>query len=166
VKCLKILSLCLLLCFLSIPVFAQESLIDSISIKPDLRQTDTFNSSELLNQDEQLQRALIVIQLVDWLQTRTIATQGHWKTSTIEYPYGITEERKYWEYDYYELNPLLGKRPSLSAVDTYFAASIVANILIFKYTNPKFKKWWSIIGISLETYCITGNISAGVGFKI
>lgn len=109
---------------------------------------------------------LLFLRIIDWGQTRDIAD-----SLTVEHGYAIgndgrkilTYTRTYYKYT--EANPLLGEHPSLEKVDTYFTLCILLDMLVAQYTNPKFHKWWNIVGITLETYCVSHNIQSGVKFK-
>jgi hypothetical protein len=108
------------------------------------------------NKWEETDTVLILLCVADWAQTRDIATNRSDPCITFDQS-GFT---------YNEINPILGRHPTLEQVDMYFLASISANILIIKYANPKIKKWWTIIGIATETYFVSHNVQIGVKFKI
>jgi len=65
---------------------------------------------------------------------------------------------------YYELNPLLGKHPSRRAVNTYFAISIISNVLISHFLPSNLRKVWLGSRISISGYWIDNNY--GVGLKV
>jgi hypothetical protein len=79
--------------------------------------------------------------VVDWLQTRVIAKRP---------------ER------FSEINPILGKRPSLQSVDIYFTCCIAAT-LVGAYVLPY---WWAIgAGVAvgaLEAFITIRNYRIGI----
>jgi len=125
-------------------------------------------STPCLAEWEKTDTALLVLQVVDWGQTRDIATRK------CEPPYISDYDGS--EYLYHETNPILGKHPSEEKVNTYFASSILINYLVAKFdnkkNNEKFKgkpkklhKYWNYIGIASETYFITHNYNLGIKIK-
>lgn len=110
--------------------------------------------------------ALLALRLIDWGQTREIATSYydpyHVVKNGEEEDIIVTHPRVY---KYREINPLLGEHPSLGEVDRYFILCIGTDVLMAKYATPKVKKWWRIIGITLETYCVTHNFQSGIKIK-
>jgi hypothetical protein len=101
---------------------------------------------------------LLVLEIVDWGQTRDIATRFDDKHSNIN---GVC----YYNYKFTETNPVLGDHPSLILVDTYFPTCIGINAIIGFYASPEFKKYWVIPAIILEGYCVSHNIQMGVSVK-
>lgn len=109
--------------------------------------------------------ALLILEIIDWGQTRYISKYGIEKKTIVEpgdiinpepEVYTLTEEK------YHEINPILGPHPSLGKVNTYFLICIGTDILVAQYANPKIHKWWQTIGIILETYCVANNWRIGV----
>jgi hypothetical protein len=132
---MKIILVCLVLLFVASPVYAEWDNADT---------------------------GLLILRIIDWGQTREIAANPftgeyeHYKIGRMETgsPIGYTE-----------MNPILGTNPTIEEVNTYFIILIGCDYLIAKYANPKYKKYWQVIQISLETYCVTKNIGAGVKFR-
>lgn len=65
---------------------------------------------------------------------------------------------------YRELNPLMGSHPSRGTVNTYFALSIISNILITHYLTPEGRKAWLSSRICISAYLV--NRSYGIGLKM
>jgi hypothetical protein len=111
---------------------------------------------------------LLVLRVIDWGQTRDIADS--YTPGCVVYD-GRIEYNYPDGYEHSETNPILGKHPSLNEVDTYFSIVIGIDLFIvcLSHKNPEywaeFKKYWQIIGITLETYCVTHNWQLGIGFK-
>ncbi|HBE81080.1 MAG TPA: hypothetical protein DDW65_25320 [Firmicutes bacterium] len=109
---MRILSLCLLMLFLfCTPCLAEWNYADT---------------------------GLLVLRIVDWGQTRTVALNPD---------------------NYRELNPILGQHPDLGEVNAYFSVLILTDILIAEYANPKVHKFWQIIQITPELWCVGNNIN-------
>lgn len=90
--------------------------------------------------DTQRQLVYSAFHVIDWGQTRDIATRD----------------------DHIETNPILGKYPSVQTVDYYFAAAIAGHTLVSYLLPPKYRKWWQVIWIGLEAKTVAHNYSAGV----
>lgn len=86
----------------------------------------------------------------DWQQTRVIAK---------------TPWRK-------EKNPILGKKPKINEVDTYFAVCLVGHVLIAYALPEPYAKMWQNIWIGIESNSVTNNLNCGhiqkvgMGYKI
>lgn len=82
------------------------------------------------------------LHIVDWMQTRFVAKNP---------------ER------FYELNPLLGKHPSISNVNIYFILTLIGHIVI-SYTLPsKYRRWWQIVWIGFEVFIVAYNFTQTLG---
>jgi hypothetical protein len=135
--------------------------LQDVAVKPieDKTQTMGWNKWDTV---------LLVLRVVDWGQTREIATA----TKPIYQAYFDPNlPLKYYlvqigeEYLYCETNPILGKHPSIEHVDTYFIMLIGIDILIANYSNPQFKKWWQYIGIICESYYVYNNFRLDIKMK-
>lgn len=82
-----------------------------------------------------------VLHVVDWQQTRTIAANP---------------ER------YKELNPLLGKHPSIQEVDIYMASSLLAHIGIAYILPLKWREAFQYVTIGERGSTVYGNIRIGI----
>lgn len=89
-----------------------RALIIALALLPALA---VAQSSEWKPIDKALLVGSTAMLVVDWGQTRYIAKHPD---------------------TYHELNPILGKHPSLSRVNAYFSAAIVGNYLIAEYLIP------------------------------
>jgi len=103
---------------------------------------------------------LLIFRFIDWGQTFSIANDR-----IITGYNGFTGIYTY-TFKYSEANPLLGPHPTIEQVNTYFIACIGADILIAKYASPKLHKWWNIIELTGETYCITHNWQIGIQLEL
>lgn len=106
--------------------------------------------------------ALLVLRLIDWGQTRDIATRQKTypgSNTPVFNPDG-TPVMQFIEY-----NPILGPHPSIAEVNTYFTICLLVDWLIFKYANNKIKTCWLQIGIPIELYCTLNNYAAGIKFR-
>ena len=93
------------------------------------------------------------LMIADWGQTRYIAKNPD---------------------KYYEINPILGKHPSTSEVNTYFAAAILGHALISLALPPKAevfgyninpRRIWQVMWIGIETGYVGHNASMGIRVK-
>jgi hypothetical protein len=82
----------------------------------------------------------------DYMQTRTIAESCHDGTTI-------------------ELNPLLGRCPSLVKTTEYFAASTAAFFYLSQTLKPEYRKVFLMgLGI-LETSAVAHNVRLGINIK-
>jgi hypothetical protein len=83
----------------------------------------------------------IAFAFVDWSQTRTIADEPA---------------------RHFEANPILGKHPSIGAVNTYFLASVAVHTTLH-YTLPgRWSKYHDVFWVGMEAACVGKNIHAGI----
>jgi len=94
--------------------------------------------------DRNREIAYFTLDAADWLQTRYIAT----------HPDG-----------YGELNPILGRHPSLGKVNMYFAGGSVAQFVVADVLPERWRKPWQILNISVESWCVGKNLSIGIRFQ-
>lgn len=91
-------------------------------------------------QDTQLQLAYTALHVIDWGQTRYIATHE----------------------EYYEVNAFLGKDPSIQSVDIYFASTLVGHTLVSYLLPPDWRKIWQIVWIGAKFKTVADNYSLGI----
>ena len=95
-------------------------------------------------QDKVLFGVSTTLLVADWAQTRTIAKNpDRW----------------------YETNPLLGKHPSVSRVNNYFATTLVANYFITDYLSPKWRTRFQGGLIAVELVVVGNNKRIGIGMS-
>jgi hypothetical protein len=112
----------ILLCFISTPVFADE-----------------WTSA-----DSYREAAYLVVDAVDWVQTRNIARNPIY---------------------HHENNPILGRHPSVKQVDKYFAFEAIANFGI-AYVLPKdWRAGLQYVSIGVEIDCVSHNHKLGISSK-
>lgn len=100
-------------------------------------------SAEWTRADTHRQLAFTSLQVIDWLQTRDIATDPN-RT---------------------ELNPILGSHPSLGEVNAYFAATTLLHWGISYMLPPEERKAWQCIWIGAQAGNVTRNFQLGVGLR-
>ncbi len=82
---------------------------------------------------------------VDWKQTIEFTQNPH------KYP------------DCYETNPLLGKHPSRSKINTVIGGSLLAHIVIARSLSQPYRGWWQFLWIGIEADVIhTNRVVVGV----
>lgn len=65
---------------------------------------------------------------------------------------------------YYETNPVLGPRPSRSAVNRYFATAILTHVALAYVLPKKLRVGYQLLTIGLQFSMIHNNSSLGVKF--
>ena len=93
--------------------------------------------------DTNRQLAFTALQLVDWAQTREIARNS----------------------DFYETNPILGKYPSSTEVDVYFAATTLGHYLVSRALPSDYRKAWQYVWIGVQAGYVTHNYQMGVRIR-
>lgn len=93
--------------------------------------------------DTNRQIGYTVLHMADWSQTRYIARHPK---------------------EYHEVNPVLGRHPSVGKVNTYFAVTGLANIWVSGALSPKYRKWWQYFCIGFEGGVVAHNASIGIKF--
>lgn len=102
----------------------------------------------------------------DWLQTRQIAkaqytpcgVRQYWVGSclnTVPSQTGLVQEG----------NPLIGSRPSLQKVNTYFAAMGLGSAYLLHALPAKWRRAFLVAGLSLEAYVVRDNAKAGIRIR-
>jgi hypothetical protein len=85
----------------------------------------------------------IALTVADYGQTRTIAANPQTWT---------------------EMNHIMGKHPSVGAVNTYFLGYTAVNIALDYALPQPWKKYHRYYWIGTEAYCVGSNIHAGIKF--
>lgn len=133
-----------------------------IFLFPSIAFADEWNDT-----DTSLQVAYSVVHLVDWSQTLQIAEYadnyerceknnfGRYRNST---------DCGSYQKDIVESNLVLGKRPSKSSVNKYFAGTLIGHYLISRWLKKPYRNIWQSVTIGLELGYIHHNIKNG--FKV
>ncbi len=93
--------------------------------------------------DTQVEATYLVFHALDWGQTRVIASNPE---------------------EFRETNRVLGKHPSVRAVDTYFLATGLLHIGIAYVLSPKYRHVFQYVSIGIEVSTTIRN--NGLGIKI
>jgi len=72
--------------------------------------------------------------------------------------------------EYYELNPILGRDPSIQQVRWYFAGCAIGHYCVARIAPTDFhglnlRKWWQHIWIVIEGGQVWKNASIGIGWR-
>lgn len=94
--------------------------------------------------DRSLYGASVVLGVVDWAQTRTIAANPD---------------------RYHENNSVLGEHPSKGRVDAYFAVSAVVVYLVTDYLPSDLRKVFLSGAVALEVKCVSHNYQLGISAR-
>jgi hypothetical protein len=84
------------------------------------------------------------IHLMDWSQTRQIATQPD---------------------RYFERNPILGQHPSKQYVNVYMLSGAVLHPVVTNFLPKKYRPYFQGISIAMSGTCVVNNFSIGLGLK-
>jgi len=91
--------------------------------------------------DSALEAVYIGSTIIDWGQTRDIAKHPQ---------------------EYHEINPVLGRHPSLDTVDILIPAGIVAHGIISMALPPKYRIYWQAVFIGIEGFTVLSNYNIGL----
>jgi hypothetical protein len=83
----------------------------------------------------------LAVKTIDWRQTREIAKNPD----------------RYWE-----INPIIGKHPSTSRVDAYFALTTIGHVLVTHAIPHPYRPYWQYISIGASTACVVNNYNIGL----
>ena len=91
--------------------------------------------------DKNLELTYQALKFIDWRQTRYIAKNSD---------------------KYYEMNPILGKHPSVDKVDAYFIGTAILHPIITHFLPKEYRPWWQGITITLSGACVINNVIVGI----
>ncbi len=106
---------------------------------PNIQAADEWKADDI-----KLEVLYLGLKTIDWMQTR----------------YASAHPEKY-----YEVNPLMSRRPSDAEVNQYFLATAIGHIVIAHLLPAKYRKWWQYGFITISSGCIANNINAGIKLK-
>lgn len=66
---------------------------------------------------------------------------------------------------YHELNPILGRHPSVGRVNVYMGLSAVGHIVISYILPEKARSYWQYVSIGVSGACVVNNFNIGLGIK-
>ena len=93
--------------------------------------------------DKQRQVAYTVLHIMDWAQTRNIARHSDW----------------------YEVNPIMGKRPSQATVNQYFATTLLLHYIVVDRLPPSLRRKFQVGTITIQAYTVGRNHSLGIQMR-
>lgn len=117
-------------------------LLPSICMAEDWTREDTYR-----------QTALTALIVADWAQTRWAIKQNG---NHCSYP----ERCRPYE----EVNPLLGKHPSMGKLNNLVGASVLGHIAIARILPREWREGWQYVWIGIETNAVYRNHQVGVKF--
>lgn len=91
--------------------------------------------------DTALQLTYLGLHVMDWGQTLDIAKSPN---------------------KHEELNPILGKHPSIDKVNSYFVLTGVGHTVISLLLPKPYRNYWQLITIGIESNCVYHNYRMGV----
>lgn len=102
--------------------------------------------AQSLSSDEvKREAAYAALAVADWAQTRYTA--------------------KHYDQTGTEINPMLGRTPSLGRVNNYFAATLVFHAAVTYLLPPRYRSAWQYTGIVFEAVIVGRNAYIGVGMQ-
>lgn len=110
--------------------------------------TASSHADEWTKSDSVREATYLALHIADWGQTRNIVHRSNTGCDG-----GATCIEK---------NPILGRNPSISRVDTYFAITALAHVAI-SYALPKvWRQGWQYVSIGMEAAVVGHNYSLGL----
>lgn len=114
--------------------------------------------------DTSLQVAYSVVHLIDWNQTLQIAEYAdnhkRCEKDTFGFRSAVAGCESYEE-NIYEGNLFLGKRPSKSSVNKYFAGTLIGHYLVSKWLDKPYRNIWQSVWIGIELGYVNHNRKNG-----
>lgn len=98
------------------------------------------SADEWRSEDTYRELAFQTLWLADYRQTREIATNP----------------------SYYETNEILGRDPTLSEVDRYFAIGAAVHAVISSTLPRRYRSWWQYATIAVQAGYVGHNMSIGL----
>lgn len=101
----------------------------------------------------------------DWTKTDTAFQVGYSILHVIDW--GTTRDIAKNPNKFHELNPILGKHPSVGEVDTYMTLSlightVVSSLLPSEYKGWHVRRWWQGMTIGFKGGLVINNFSIGL----
>ncbi len=96
--------------------------------------------------DIALESVYVALDTADFAQTRYIA----------QHPAAYYESAS---------SAMIGQHPSTGRVGTYFAAGLVAQVVITDLLPHPWRNAWQAAGIAIEAHCVSHNASIGIKFS-
>lgn len=104
--------------------------------------SSVFAADKWIKEDITREAVFVGLQIVDWQQTRYIAKSD----------------------EFTEINPILGKYPSRSEVNAYFAFTTLGHIAVTHVLPQRHRKYWQYAWIGLQAFTVGRNATIGVRF--
>ena len=102
------------------------------------------HASDWSKEDTAREAVWISLHTIDWGQTLEIARHPK---------------------EFYELNPVLGKHPSVGNVNLYMGAAAIIHPAVSYILPKKWRKVWQYISIGVSSTCVINNFHVGLGVK-
>lgn len=101
----------------------------------------TVGHADWTVQDTMLEATWMVLHIIDWGQTLDIARNPH---------------------RFYEINPIMGRHPSVGKVNSYMLASAIIHPLISYHLPQPYRKYWQYVTISISGGLVIHNFNIGL----
>ncbi len=66
---------------------------------------------------------------------------------------------------YHEINPILGKHPSVGKVNLYMGLSAIGHMAVSYALPEKIRPYWQYITIGISSACVINNFNVGLKVK-
>jgi hypothetical protein len=126
--------------------------------------TNSFAFDDWSKQDVAMQVTYSIVHIIDWGQTRDISRHKN-QTEFDSLPSNEARQKYLAEYGsktYTEINPILGKRPSILKVDSYMATTLVLNAVVTHVLPSDYRPYWQGLGIAFEVWVVGSNYNLGL----
>lgn len=95
--------------------------------------------------------------IMDWKQSLVIARSHGTGIGPMDGPMRV------WDvYGRTEMNPLLGRHPSVGRVNAYMAAALLSHAAISAALNEPYRTIWQSVWIGIEAETVRNNYQAGI----
>ena len=101
-------------------------------------------ADEWTTADTEREAAYLIVDAVDWAQTRDISRNPN---------------------KYYETNAILGKHPSIGSVNSYFIGMMLVHIGIVTIIPSSYRSTFQFTSIAYEASYVVGNYRIGINAK-
>jgi hypothetical protein len=97
-------------------------------------------------------------------KTQDILREVAWQTVHV-IDWGQTLEIARHPEDYHEINPIMGKHPSVGNVNVYMGLSSIGHLAVSYVLPPKIRPYWQYLTIVTSGACVINNFNIGLGVK-
>jgi hypothetical protein len=67
---------------------------------------------------------------------------------------------------FYEVNPIIGPRPTVGQINSYTAAAAVTTLGVAALLPARARRWWLLSALAIETYAVTATTRSGIALRL